>query len=285
VTDKKIEKIKLDGTIIRYDGSQSESNYFKFLELHPDDYSDISFTPEQAKKIRAHLMHLSTGAAAAVPLVCGGAVKCPFSHNCPFVRIDKENKNNSSHKSVTPVGRQCLIEINLLNQWTMTYIDHYEVHEQNFTEVGFVRELAELELMLWRLNNNLAKPEHAELVQETVVGQDREGNALVRKEVNSFWEAKERIQNRKTKIVKLMVGDREGGWKRQAALKQKNLQDASVQAADIRILFEKVKQQTQHLDMKLKAVEQKVINGEIVEEDTSPPASDDILTPEDLLEE
>jgi hypothetical protein len=277
--DKKptTQMIKLDGTIIKSDGSEYKSDFFKFLDLNPDDYSDISYTPEEAQSIRSHLMHLVTGAAAAIPLFCGGIAKCPFKNSCPFVQMDKERREKDPNApSPIPVGRRCLIESNLLNEWTRCFIYEYELDEKNFTEFSMVRELAEIELMLYRINNNLAKPEHAELVQETVVGVDKQGNVLTRSEMNAFLEAKERLQNRKSKLIKLMVGDREGKYKREAALRLRGTEDPSTNAAQLRTQLDRLLREAKQLSIKQKEADGNIIDAEVVEEDQP-------ITPEDLI--
>jgi hypothetical protein len=282
----KTELIKLDGTLIKEDGTKERSNFFKFLQLRPDDYSDIAFTPAEANKIRAHLQHLSTGASAVIPLICGGAAKCPFKDRCPLIRVDKERREiDPEAKAVTPVGRQCLVEIELLNEWTRLYVQEYEVDPQLWTEVMMVRELAELELMLWRLNNNMAKPQHAELVQETVVGIDRDGNALTRLEVNAFMEAKERLQNRKSKVIKSMVGDRHTKTWRDATLRRRAEEDPSSKSAELRGEVERLVTRAKELDLKLKEKEGKIID--MSEEDVIQKTTQGEqvpLTPEDLID-
>lgn len=269
--------IKLNGTLIKSDGSEVKSNYFKFLELQPDDYSDISFSPEEAHRIRTHLQHLSTGASAAIPIWCGGRARCPFAQSCPFVKLDDERKAaDPTASSVIPVARKCLLETNLLNEWTRLYIMEYGIDEHSFTEIQLVRELAEIELMLWRLNNNLSKPENAELVQDTVVGVDREGRALTRKEISSIFEAKERLTTRKTKLIKLMVGDRQEKYKRDAALKTKDDGDPSTTAAQLRGKINNLLREAERSTRALQEAEGNVID---VEAKTSQ------IAPEDLFED
>ena len=285
----KTDLIKLDGTILKSDGTSIKSNYFKFLELLPDDYSDISYTPEEAVKIRAHMSNLSTGASAALPLICGGKAKCPFAERCPFCRIDIERrKADPSSKLVTPIGRQCLVEINLMNEWTRLYVVEYEIDETCWTEVQMVRELAEIELMLWRLNNNLAKPEYAELVQDSVVGVDREGNPLTKSEINSFIDAKERFNNRKSKLVKLMVGDRQEKYKREAALKLRDEGDPSSTAAQLKGQITRILREADKKVLALKEVEGSLIDVD-PENATMEPTGDErtpgVLSPEDLIGE
>jgi len=279
----KTELIKLDGTLIKSDGSQVKSNYFKFLELLPDDYSDITYTPEEALKVRAHMSHLSTGSSAAIPLTCAGLAKCPFQERCPFVRIDKERRKlDKTSKLVTPIGRQCLVEINLLNEWTRLYIMEFEVDETSFFEMRTANELAEIELMLWRLNNNLAKPEYAELVQETVVGVDKEGNALTRKEVNAFVEAKDKFNNRKSRLIKHMVGDREGDYKRKAALRLKDEGDPSTTSAQLKGQITRLLREAEKGVLALKEAEGDVIE---VDGEKTAQSTPGAVTPEDLIGE
>jgi len=273
--------IKLDGTIIKSDGSKYKSDFFKFLELNPDDYSDISYTPEEAHRVRAHLLHLSTGASAAVPMICGGIAKCPMQARCPFIRIDKARiaAEGPGCKKVTPVGRSCLVEIELLNEWTRLYLHEYDVAENAFTEIQMCREMAEIELMLWRINNGLAKPENAELVQDVTVGIDKEGNALTRKETSALFEAKERLQTRKSRMIKLMVGDRQEKYKREAALKVRDVSDASSDSARLRGHLQRLLNKAKEVDLKLKEAE-----GNIIEAEVAGQATDDSpLTPEDLI--
>jgi hypothetical protein len=265
--------IKLNGNIIKADGSEEKSNFFKFLELYQDDYSDIAFTPDEARRIQNSLKNLSTGSASAIPLICGGAARCPFASRCPYVRVDIDRKlKDIAAKPVTPVGRQCLVELDLMNEWTRLYIMEFEVDEKSFTEFQLVRELAEIEVMLWRLNNNLAKPENSMLTKYQAVGVDGEGKPIMREEVSPIFEAKERLTNRKSKLQKLMVGDPQEKYKKAAALKQVQEDDPSVTAARLRQQVEKFKEQSNQLQNKLDEIEGNIIDVTPVE-----------TTPEDII--
>ena len=80
---------------------------------------------------------------------------------------------------------------------------------------------------------NLAKPEHAELVTDQVVGV-AQGVPVVQKQLSPFMDQKERLQNRRSKDIKLMVGDRQERYKKEPALKVKIDQDPSSQMAEMR---------------------------------------------------
>jgi hypothetical protein len=221
--DDKLVKIKLDGTGITSSGKEVQTKFFKTLAYDLDDYSDISFTKDEAVRINNHLSKLSTGSTAMVPLICAGKDICPFSDRCVFIEMDKP-----------PIARACLVEVNLLKQYILEYMEDYSVDPDNFTELSYCNELAEIEIYLWRLNNNLAKPANAELIVNQSIGTDRDGNPILQKQISPFFDMKEKLLARKSKIIKLMVGDRQERYKKEAALKQKEDSDASSQQADMR---------------------------------------------------
>jgi hypothetical protein len=236
-----VKRVHLNGTVLKPDGETYKSKYFSFLDLHPDDYSDVSYTEEEARQIISHMSHLSTGATAAIPVVCSGRNKCPWADTCPFVAVNK-----------VPVGRACQVEKNLLSEWIRRYAVEYQIEEDNFTDWSLIAELAEVELLLMRINRSLAKKSNAELIKEVNVGIDREGNVITKEEINAAFLAKEKLNARKTRLIKHMVGDREGRYKREAALKQKQEVDASSSQAKLRIEVEKLQREAAKKTLQLK---------------------------------
>jgi len=236
----------------------------------------VTYTAEEARQIKRHLQNLSTGSSSAIPLICGGAARCPFAERCPFLRVDRERRaeDPDNFRSCVPIGKQCPEELNLLNEWTRLYTIEYQIEENSFTEFQMVRELAEIELMLWRLNNNLAKPERAALIQTVDVGVDREGNVLHREEASAFFEAKERLQNRKSRLVKLLVGDRQEKYKREASLKQRDMGDPSTQSAKLK---QSIESQLLDLQKRARKLQEAVGSKDIVEAK--------IVSPEDIIED
>lgn len=153
------------------------------------------------------------------------------------------------------ITSNCFLESQLLMNWRRTYVLEYDVDPNNFTELGLVNDLAEIELLNWRLNNNLAKAEFADLLQEETVAVDREGNVLTKKTVSPLLEMKEKLSNRRSRIIKSLVGDREGQYKREAALKIRTSEDSSTSMADLRRLLEKVAAQHKQLTQQTEAEE------------------------------
>lgn len=233
------------------------------IDLDPDDYTGIqSLTEEESIKLTRKFRNITTGSTAAIPIVCGGASKCPWVNKCPIIKVDRDRKIlNPNSPTIVPLGKDCVVEINLINQWTHRYIEEYNVNpSERPTEFLMVVELAEIELLLWRVNNGLSKVENAELIQETVIGVDRNGDPLIRKEVNAHFEAKERLTRRKSQLVKLMVGDRQERYKAEAALKKNFDKDASTNSVQLRNQINKLMQQTKDLDLTLKEKEGNLID-------------------------
>ena len=216
------EKALTSTTIRENDQKITRDDYFRFIRHNLDDYSKVSYTPEEALNIQRHLQKLSTGSSAMVPLYCAGEM-CPFADRCVLVAMKK-----------CQIGLQCYIESQLLNHWIMQYMSEYDVDPENFTETSYCNELAEIEVMLRRLNMSIARPQNAELVIDQSMGVDREGNPITQKQISPFMEQKEKLFNRKSKIIKLMVGDRQEKYKKEAALKVKQIDDPASKQAETR---------------------------------------------------
>jgi hypothetical protein len=213
--------VKADSLTLR-EKEISREKYYQYISHNIDDYTDISFEPEEAAKISAYLKKVSIGSSMMVPMLCNG-LKCPFATRCHFVAMNK-----------IPLNRQCLIETELAKEWTIRYLEEYEVDPSNFTEVGYCNELAEIEVLQFRLNMSLAKPEHCELITDQVVGVTKDGAPIIQKQVSPFLEQKQVLTRRKSQIIKLMVGDRQEKYKKDAALKKSVEDDASSKMAQAR---------------------------------------------------
>lgn len=241
--------VTLSGLAQTRDGTLATSQYFKFLNHDLDDYSDQLYTAEEAKKIDAHLKKLSTGTTAMTPMWCGGDL-CPFKQGCVFWQMGK-----------APVGLKCLVEVQLIKQKMIDYMTEYDVDPTNATEVAYVNELVELEIYDNRLSMNLAKADNVELVMDQMLGLDRDGDVMSQRSISPFLDAKERIGNRKSKIHKMMVADRESQYKKQAALKEKDTGDASVKQADMKRKLDELTRKLDDVGDEVLTPEQ-LINGE-----------------------
>jgi hypothetical protein len=247
IKEKETTAIRLSGVAVNTKGELTKHQYFEFLDIDFDDYSDIEFTPEEGKKVAAHLRKMRTGHTAMVPMIC--SPKCPFRLRCSLFQMEK-----------APFGRSCFWEVQLIREWTEAYFNDYQVDPNNFTEVGIINELAEIEVYLWRLSQTLSKTENAELIEENVVGFAPDGQPLTTKQLSSALAAKESLYSRRAKLIKLMVGDRQEKYKREAALKVREEGDASSSMAELKTRLDKLSR-----DMNKKQIAMKEASGEIIE--------------------
>lgn len=216
------------------------------LEAGAEDYSDIELSETEEKDLVKTLKKMATGAAAFAPMRCAGSA-CPFASECPLQRAGK-----------APIDKPCLLEETMLKESILSYVADYDIDPNNFTELGICTELAEIEVLQWRLNMALRRPENAGLVMDQSVGVDRDGQEITQLQVSPIFEQKQKLANRKSKLIKLMVGDRQEKYKMEAALKQKVDDDASSSMAS-------VKQQLKDLQMQAhKASKQNIIDAEVV---------------------
>jgi hypothetical protein len=230
--------------------NSDKEEFLKSIEIKPSE--EAKYTDKELSKIRYRLSNLRHGACAAIPIRCTGN-DCPMRTQCPLVEIGRP-----------PLRQSCPVEINLLNEWRRLYIQEYDIDPGSFSELSMVNELAEVELLQWRINNSLAKAENAMLVTDNVVGVDKHGSVITRQEVSSFFDIRERLNNRKSRIIKLMVGDRQEKYKEQAATKTLRDTDPSSRAAELRTSLTEV--------MKL---------AKQVQKDLAVDA--EVLTPEDII--
>lgn len=200
----------------------TRADYFKFLTHSLEDYSSLSFTEEEMSIVQKQLQRLSTGSSSTTPMLCTGPA-CFAASYCELQKMGR-----------APIGRSCLIEVQLLNYWIMQYMNEYQVDPENFTEVSMCNELAEIEMLINRLNWALSRPENAELVIDQAIGADRNGDPVIQKQLSPYMVQKEKLQKRRTQLIKLMVGDRQEKYKKEAALKQREELDPSSKQAEMR---------------------------------------------------
>lgn len=257
--------VSVNGTAVTHSGKLTKTNYFRWIDYDLDQYDQIEMSPDEAKRINSHLRKLSTGTTATVPLYCGGP-SCPFGSTCPLQRMDK-----------APIGRQCLIEVQLIKEFLIRYFEEFDIDPNNFTEIGYINELAELMILEMRLNRVIARSENAELIIDQVVSIGQDGTPIIQKQISPYMEQKEKLQNRRSKIIKLMVGDRQEKYKKEAALKIKMDADPSSKMAKMRTQLENLQRQLDSFSSTTPGENQQQINdlGHLSPQDIIDAADDD----------
>ena len=68
--DNKLATVNINGTGITKGGEEVRTKFFKTLAKDLDDYSDISFTREEAVRINNHISKLQTGSMSIPGQMC-----------------------------------------------------------------------------------------------------------------------------------------------------------------------------------------------------------------------
>lgn len=242
---------------------KTQKNLLKILDEVTSDYRDIQLNEQEAAILNKQLRKMSIGSAGFSPMHCSGS-QCPFASRCPLVQMAP---SGHPHHGKAPVGQPCILEMTMFRDATTSYMKEYDVHPQNFTEFNIVTELAEIEVLQWRLNMALALPQNATLVIDQVVSIDpTTGQPITQQQVSPLFEQKQKLANRKTKLIKLMVGDRQEKYKKEAALKQRPEDDAATAMSKLKKDLQKL---SQNINKQLK--------------DVGPIIDVEVVTPNDLI--
>lgn len=260
------------GLAVTKDGKLKKSKYLNVLAGTIDDYSAMVFTKKEVDRLRTTAYNLRNGSTAAMPVVCTGPL-CPWATRCVYMEIGKP-----------PIGMQCLVEIGLMKQWQLSYLEEYEIDTENFTEMTLINELVEVELSLYRCNLSMSLDiEQASGIVDVNIGVDHHGNPITQKQISQSMELREKLLGRKHRLIKMLVGDRQEKYKKEAALKTREARDPSSTMAGLKEQMESLQRELGKATEKLlEPIAGKVIsqNEQKVEISGAKP-----LSPDDLPEE
>lgn len=214
--------LKLDGTQIDLDGNISKTDFFKFLETPLNQFRDLekTMTPEQALKFRNHIVRMSVGTSAAIPMLCGGK-KCPVK-TCPF-------HDGGGY----PIGDPCPIEGNLVAMWTKSYVEELGVDIESRSEMILVNKLVECDLIDYRANIGLSTNEEGWTLLKIEITESEAGTNEETK-VHPLLEVKEKIQRSRHQVLESLAATRKEKYKRAAALKKREDEDIGSHFADLK---------------------------------------------------
>lgn len=219
--------LKLDGTKIKEDGSEEESDFFNFLQLPAGDYSDIELTAEQARDLRNFAIRMRFGTSAMMPLKCIGGTKCPIK-NCPF-----NSENN------WPIGRPCPLEMRFVQVKTASYIEDLSVDAESATEMSLVNRLVELDLMDFRANAGLSANEDAQTLLQKII-QTNENFTSETLAVHPLVDIKDKHHRQRMQILESLTATRKEKYKRDAALKRRDGDDLATHMPKLKALQKKL---------------------------------------------
>lgn len=222
------EMITLSGQAL-VKGKMEQTDFFNFLKMDLEDYSDIVLTPEDAQAFKNSVVRMSYGTSAAIPLRCYGST-C-FNKICIF------------HKSKNyPLSKACLFEARMIAYLTQSYMEDLGVDPENRSEMVLVNELVTCDIIDFRANLGLsggADQEAGSLLKTSITETEKSTTETV--DIHPLLEAKTRMSNIREKILRSFAATRQEKYKKAAALKISEDNDASTYMADMLKKFEKAK--------------------------------------------
>jgi hypothetical protein len=167
-----------------------------FESLRPDLFFPENWTEEEKGKAvdLVRPQKTRTSMFSSIPMTCE-AQKCIFADTCPLLR-----------QNLAPKGNPCPIEMSMVSQFTMEYMEQLDVHAENLVEVSMIRDLVDQEVQYLRKTKLLAK-EH--FVQENVIGVDDQGVPILKKELHLAVELEDKLHKRRKDLRNQLLATRE----------------------------------------------------------------------------
>ncbi len=217
----KADLLCLDGTQIT-DGEISKTNFFDFLKMDLADYSNVKLTPDQALKFRNHVVRMTHGVAAAIPLLCSGT-ECP-NKICPL----HEGKSY-------PLTQPCIVETRMIQLSMANYVEDLGVDTSSITQMVQVNKLVELDIKDYRANLGLSggtDEEAATLLKTTTMIHGEDPIETVNP--HPLLEIQNNNQRLRMQLLEALVATQREKYKKAAALKQSEGSDASKYLAELK---------------------------------------------------
>lgn len=201
---------------------KTAGQFLNFLEeVSVGGANEISL--ETQKKLHNHLVSMTHGLNATVPLICGGK-HCPIAKSCPFTKFTSDGEIDEEN-SEWPVLKTCPIEQFLLKTRVYQYVEEHNLHTESPIELSLITKLAELDVYEARANYILAHGDKhgqgTDLLAETIESVNPVSGAEHRGvKIHPAWELKERIHKLREQVLKKLVASPED--KLNAAAKMKS---------------------------------------------------------------
>ncbi|UOE58100.1 hypothetical protein [Cytobacillus oceanisediminis] len=134
------------------------------------------------------------GLYAAIPLMCKGD-ECPYASVCPLLE-----------QGMDPTGTRCPLEIGLILKQYEVYKSEFGLDEDNIVDMGLVKDLVDYDVQLFRADNKIAM--QGDFIEEVTVTVTENGDEIKAPQISKAAEYKEKIQNKKHKVLQLMHSTR-----------------------------------------------------------------------------
>lgn len=134
------------------------------------------------------------GMYSAIPMMCKGK-ECPYASVCPILDGGYE-----------PKGERCPLEIGIVLKKYEEYVKYFDVDEDEVVDMGLIKDLVDYDVQLFRAENRIAM--EGDFIEEIVVTVTDNGTEITNPQLSKAAEYKERIMNKKHKVLELMNSTR-----------------------------------------------------------------------------
>lgn len=240
-------------------GSESEATNRLLMKMTPGAINRLN----QSRKAYRYGLH------ASAPSICMGPDKCSFFQVCPFgygFEIDEAGTRKPVFDSIDnfPIGSACLMEVNLIEDKLISYINEFDIDPDSASELSLVNDLALIDLYKNRcvlfLSAGDRQSEGTDFLKVDLSFDPKHGTEIGRSyKEHPVLSIIERLEKRRFKILEELLATRRG--KMTLASKLKKADDSSKMLNEIQKIREVVTNQ------KILANEESVIDAEVLEID------------------
>ncbi len=183
-------------TELEIEKKKKESFLDGFEERYKEKFLPKSFTEEQKQRVLELTDRENTKVTmmTAIPMVCK-AEACEFKKICPLYA-----------ENLAPRGERCPIELRMLQHVQGDLMKDLDVDQNSYTEFAMIRDMANQQIQMWRINNVLA---FDSFMQENVVGVDQDGEPIMKKELHLGTDYEDKVHKRNNMLRKEMMANRE----------------------------------------------------------------------------
>ena len=134
------------------------------------------------------------GMYSAIPMMCKGE-GCPYASVCPILDAGGN-----------PKGQRCPLEIGIVLKKFEEYSEYFRVEDTDVVDMGLIKDLVDYDVQLFRAENRIAM--EGDFLEDVIVTVTESGQEITNKQVSKAAEYKERIMNKKHKVLELMNSTR-----------------------------------------------------------------------------
>ena len=184
-------------------------------QIDNDDYDSYlaKLPKEKVLKIRNRINAYKTGVYASAPIVCYGPTKCPFISKCPIPGLTELGELDIGEDYLYPIGRECLMEREIVKQKTLEYLHYLNVDPTNPVEMSIVNELALIELYKNRcvlvLSQGDKKGQGRDFLMVDVVGFNENGDKAETTKLHPVTDMIDKLERRRERWLERLMETRE----------------------------------------------------------------------------